>query len=112
MRPLFWGPISIAVFTVSFVVGLPFTTVSLHHSTIGIVRCDGSWLAEWFGGGLSNSCLVSTCFQIRSKVVLPKKPRKKFEFMELLKRGLTENKWLQNKWLLPMAKLSVNNRLL
>eukprot|EP00434_Breviolum_minutum_P024591 symbB.v1.2.021721.t1/scaffold1893.1/size96936/6 len=37
VRPLFWGPISIAVFTVSFVVGLPFTTVSLHHSTIGIV---------------------------------------------------------------------------
>ena len=37
VRPLFLGPISIAVFTVSFVIGLPFTTVSLYQSTIGIV---------------------------------------------------------------------------
>jgi len=36
VRPLFLGPISIAVFTVSFVIGLPFTTVSFYNSPIGI----------------------------------------------------------------------------
>ena len=36
VRPLFLGPISIAIFCIAFVLGLPLTTLSLYHSTTGI----------------------------------------------------------------------------
>ena len=73
VRPLFWGPISIAVFTVSFVVGLPFTTVSLHHSTIGIVLV----MAPGLLSGLVVAYPTVAWFRLvfkssRSKVGLPK----------------------------------------
>ena len=37
VRPLFWGPISIAIFALCFVVGLPLTTVSFANYTIDMV---------------------------------------------------------------------------
>ena len=37
MRPLFLGPISIAIFTLSFVVALPLTTVSFEDHTRDMV---------------------------------------------------------------------------
>ena len=36
VRPLFLGPISIAIFCIAFVLGLPLTTLSIYHSTTGI----------------------------------------------------------------------------
>jgi len=72
VRPLFWGPISIAVFTVSFVCGLPWTTVSLHHSTIGIVLV----MAPGLLSGLVVAYPTVACRLVfkssRSKVGLPK----------------------------------------
>ena len=38
VRPLFLGPISIAIFTLSFVVALPLTTVSFDYFTIAMVQ--------------------------------------------------------------------------